>query len=370
MVPPDASMLRPLVYNGFRVTKRVRSLQAFLVLALTAVFASQAYGQSVPAPSIESLQKQLREITETARGRDHAIDKLGKLLDDLLWHSKLSDIATVDKVSVTSRPSRTANDPGRPLVIYAYVFAPKTRAPARAPLVIFVHGGVHADFDTSNAHIVRELIQEGYIVVAPEYRGSTGYGEAFYNEIDYGGAEVDDTFVVRNWAVESLADVDPARVGILGWSHGGYIALFNIFNWPDAYQAAYAGVPVSDLVQRMTYKPQVYRDTFASFIGNHAADDPSEYRKRSPVSHASKLRTPLLIHSTTNDEDVSVSEVERLIAALKAAGKTFDYKIYTDAPGGHFFNRLDTSLALESRREIYAFLAKALKPAARISAPR
>jgi dienelactone hydrolase len=79
------------------------------------------------------------------------------------------------------------------------------------------------------------------------------------------------------------------------------------------------------------------------------------------VYHAAKLRTPLLIHTTTNDEDVNVLEVEHLIAALKAAGKKFEYKIYENAPGGHAFNRIDTRLARDSRREAWDFLAKYLK---------
>jgi len=70
---------------------------------------------------------------------------------------------------------------------------------------------------------------------------------------------------------------------------------------------------------------------------------------------------PLLVHTTTNDQDVNVVEVEQLITALKAAGKKFEYKIYQDAPGGHSFNRIDTTLAQDSRREIYQFLEKHLK---------
>jgi dipeptidyl aminopeptidase/acylaminoacyl peptidase len=198
-------------------------------------------------------------------------------------------------------------------------------------------------------------------VVAPEYRGSTGYGGGLYDQIDYGGAEIDDTHDARNWAVENLPNVDPNRVGIIGWSHGGYHALFNIFRWPGDYKVAYAGVPVSDLVQRMGYKSQGYRDIYEGFIGKSADENPMEYRKRSPVNHVEKLQTPLLIHTNTNDEDVNVMEVEHLIEALKAAGKKFEYKIYQDAPGGHAFNRVDTKLAKESRAEIWAFLAKYLK---------
>ncbi|MBL8268474.1 alpha/beta hydrolase family protein, partial [Steroidobacter sp.] len=127
-------------------------------------------------------------------------------------------------------------------------------------------------------------------------------------------------------------------------------------------QVAYAGVPASDLVQRMGYSGEEYNTRFASFIGATAAEDPGEYRRRSPVFHADKLRTPLLIHTATNDGDVNVMEVEHLILALKAADKKFDYKIYQDPPGGHSFNRIDTKLAQESRRDIYAFLARHLQP--------
>ena len=135
----------------------------------------------------------------------------------------------------------------------------------------------------------------------------------------------------------------------------------NIFTWPDDYKVAYAGVPVSDLVQRMGYKSQGYREIFAGFIGKQAADNPAEYRRRSPVNHVQSLKIPLLIHTNTNDEDVNVMEVEHLIDSLKAAGKKFEYKIYQDAPGGHEFNRIDTSIARQSRKEVYDFLARYLK---------
>jgi dipeptidyl aminopeptidase/acylaminoacyl peptidase len=224
-----------------------------------------------------------------------------------------------------------------------------------------VHGGVHGRLDTDYANVLRELVGQGYVVVSPEYRGSVGYGSDFYEQIDYGGAEVDDVHDARNWAVENLPSVDRSRVGIIGWSHGGFQTLMNIFMWPDDYKVAYAGVPVSDLVQRMGYKSQSYRDIFAGFIGKQAGDNVAEYRRRSPVSHVEKLRTPLLIHTNTNDEDVNVLEVQHLIEALKAAGKKFEYKIYENAPGGHQFNRIDTKLARDSRQEIWAFLAKYLK---------
>ncbi len=328
------------------------------LLLIGAVTAFNALAQTPPSEPATA-----RALSAHDRSTDRSFEVLLKSNDDVLWHFKLADIAAVDKVRFTSKPDRITNPTGQgagiPMIIPAYVFTPKTMR-ANAPLIVFVHGGVHGDFGTYYAHIVRELIERGYVIIAPEYRGSTGYGSSFYNAIDYGGAEVDDVKAARDWAVENLA-IDPKRIGIIGWSHGGYQALLNIFRFPESYTAAYAGVPVSDLVQRMGYKSQSYRDTFKEFIGKEAADNPMEYRRRSPYYHAAELRTPLLIHTTTNDEDVNVMEVEHLIDALKAAGKKFEYKIYQDAPGSHQFNRIDTRLAKESRKEIYEFLGRHLK---------
>lgn len=115
----------------------------------------------------------------------------------------------------------------------------------------------------------------------------------------------------------------------------------------------------------MGYEPDSYRVLYSApyHIGKTVREDIMEYRKRSPVYHAKELESPLLIHTNTNDEDVNVLEVEHLIDALKAEGKKFEYKIYQDAPGGHYFNRTDTKLAKESRLEIWRFLASYLHPA-------
>ncbi len=211
------------------------------------------------------------------------------------------------------------------LKFYTYLFTPKGFADAgKLPLLVLPHGGVHADFTTYYAHIVRELVAQGYIVVAPEYRGSTGYGRGMYEDIDYGGLEVDDALAARDWVVENHPRVDKDRVGILGWSHGGLITLFSLFRYPDSYACGFAGVPVSDLVQRMGYHAQGYRDLYEAdyFIGASAQENLEEYKRRSPVWSVDKLTKPLRIHTNIHDEDVNYIEVEHLIQALKAAGKT------------------------------------------------
>jgi dipeptidyl aminopeptidase/acylaminoacyl peptidase len=299
-----------------------------------------------------------------------AEESLRKNVDDLMLFRGLEHMAEVDKVRYTGPPPRVVKNPtgqgaGNPVILSAYTFVPhKPLAKTKRPLVILVHGGVHGNFNTRYLHILRELLAQGYAVLAPEYRGSSGYGPEFWQLIDYGGLEVEDVFAGKKWMLENHDDIDPDRVGIMGWSHGGLITLMNLFAHPKDYRAGYAGVPVCDLVARMGYKDQRYRDLFSApyHIGKTAAENVNEYRRRSPAWNAEKLRTPLLIHTTTNDEDVNVLEVEHLIKALKAAGKQFDHRVYKDAPGGHAFNRLDTKLAKESRAEVYRFLAKHLNP--------
>ncbi len=293
-----------------------------------------------------------------------------KAIDDVAWLLKLQDVAIVDKVEYAGLPLakiRNTAAPGatNPLIVHAYTFIPKNLDRSKKqPLIVLVHGGVHANFTSASAHIVRELIDQGYTVVSTDYRGSTGYGRQYYEAIDYGGREIDDVYAGREWILETYPFLDPKRVGIIGWSHGGLITLMNIFDHPQSFAVAYAGVPVSDLVARMGYQTESYRALYSApyHIGKTVREDIAEYRKRSPVNHVAKLQTPLLIHTNTNDEDVNVLEVEHLVDSLKAAGKKFEFKIYQDAPGGHTFNRLDTKLARDSRAEIYRFLAPYLKP--------
>jgi len=315
-------------------------------------------------------KKILEELKDQQEKMMHVFHGLQKSVDDVLWYHRLGDIALIDKVRITGPPPRnipkpTAQGAGNPVVFWSYTFIPKGLDESQKyPLIVFPHGGVHSNMGSSYAHIIGELIQQGYLVIAPEYRGSTGYGEKLYKLIDYGGLEVEDTYAARNWMVENSDLVDPKRIGIMGWSHGGLHALLNVFDHPDDYQAAFAGVPVSDLVARMGYKTQKYRDLYSAdhHIGKTAHEDVNEYRRRSPAWNAEKLRTPLLIHTNTTDEDVNVLEVEHLIKSLKAAGKEFEYKIFEEAPGGHVFDRLDTRLAKEARTEIYLFLARYLHP--------
>ena len=328
-----------------------------------------ALAQEEPDDPIAAVRRDLERQSQSMRQR---LDALSRQVDDLMFFMRLGDIAEIDIVRLTGPPLRyqpnpTAQGAGNPFRFYAYVFVPRDLDRSREqPLIVLPHGGVHGNFSSGGSNILRELLEQGYTVVAPEYRGSTGYGGGTYRAIDYGGLEIEDSYAARAFMLENYDFLDEDRVGIIGWSHGGLHALMNIFEHGEDYAVAYAGVPVSDLIARMGYKTQGYRDLYSAeyHIGKSAYEDVEEYRRRSPSWNAHKYDgTPLLIHTNTNDGDVNVLEVERLIQALKAEGKSgFEYEIYEDRPGGHSFDRLDTRAAREIRRKIWRFLAPHLRP--------
>jgi len=317
----------------------------------------------------DALFERLERLEGMLADTEHRFDELAKKIDDVLWYERLGDIAVVDWVRIYGPPPWKQDNPtalgaGNHVKFYCYVFTPRASFDGtRLPLLVLPHGGVHADFTTYYAHIVRELVAQGYVVIAPEYRGSTGYGKGFYQLIDYGGREVDDALAARDWAVANHPRVDPDRVGIIGWSHGGLIALMSLFDHPDSFRCAFAGVPVSDLVQRMGYHGQDYRDLYEAdhFIGQSARENLEEYKRRSPVWHVAKLERPLRVHTNRFDDDVAYIEVEHLVQALKAEGKEFELEV-SDAPGGHSFDRLDTPEAWGYRKKVYAFLSRYLEP--------
>lgn len=350
-----------------------------LALLLLAGCAAGGSPASAPVPAEEHARLvhevwQLRSaLNAYVEEYAHQSDVLERRVDNLMLFERLRDVAEVDVITFTGPPPahRSASDaPGahNPLRIRGWVFVPRgLDRGGKHPLVVLPHGGIHAHFESGSANVVRELVEQGYTVVAPDYRGSTGYGRGFFEQIDYGGLETEDTHAARQAALDRYPFLDPRRVGIVGWSHGGLHALMNVFDHPEAYAAAYAGVPVSDLVFRLSYKGPGYTRLFSAdyHVGRTPDEDPEEYRRRSPAYQAHRYRgTPLLIHAVTNDEDVHAAEVHRLVEALRAAGTPgWHFREYVDAPGGHAFNRLDTPLARESRREIYRFLEPHLRPA-------
>ena len=268
----------------------------------------------------------------------------------------------------------------------AYLFAPLNKRGARGhAAMIWVHGGVHGNWDQSMLPFVKEAVDRGYVVVTPDYRGSTGHGEAWHMAIDYGGNEVADAMSAFEY-LKTLSYVDTARVGMMGWSHGGFIATLNATKPGTRIKAAAAIVPVTNLIFRLGYKGPSYARDFAAepAIRGLPYEKPEEYIKRSPLYHVENLNIPLLVHVATNDQDVNYVEDQQLVWKLRALKPDLaETKIYVDpapwgASVGHAFSRrvdpitlerVDSPAQIDSWNRTWTFFEWNLKPAEDRSKP-
>jgi dipeptidyl aminopeptidase/acylaminoacyl peptidase len=253
---------------------------------------------------------------------------------DRAWHQASDGVMRMEKI--TYRSSRGD------LEIPAFVFQPLTRPARHRAALVWVHEDIRGHLYEHYIPYIREAIARGYVVIAPEYRGSIGYGQAHYDAIDYGGAEVDDVTTAVS-ILKSRYGIDADRIGIIGWSHGGLISLLAVFRNPGLFRAAAAIVPVTNLFHRLALKgveSQRRAIDPQNRFGGSPSERPDVYRYRSPLFHVDDLRIPLLVSVADNDDDVNIDEAMPLVDALRARKPDLsDVKIYHNPPGGHLFDR-------------------------------
>ena len=241
------------------------------------------------------------------------------------------------------------------LDIPAYLFTPlEKRGTHGYAAMVWVHGGVHAIWDEKMLPCVIDAIKHDYIIICPQYRGSSGYGKDFYDAIDYGGREVVDVASAADY-LTSMPEVDPNRLGIMGWSHGAYITTLALFRHQTDFKAGAAIVPVTNLLFRLALKGPKYQKSFAaeSTIAGLPFEKPEQYIDRSPLYHVDELETPIMVHVATNDSTVNFVEDEQLIDALRSRKPNLaETRIYKDPPPGytgfgHTFSRRVNLTTLE-----------------------
>jgi dipeptidyl aminopeptidase/acylaminoacyl peptidase len=327
-----------------------------LLLLLSAIAAVQAAPQQTSRPlrpQIQVDESRARELYVSTDPKDHAAghdfdrDIKAKAEIDRRYAEASSGVMEFQKISYRSNIGD--------MDIPAYLFQPlKKRGPRGHAAMVWVHGGVHGNWGINMFPFVKEAVDRGYVIICPEYRGSTGYGEKHHNAIDYGGYEIDDVMSAVGY-LKTLPHVDEERLGVMGWSHGGYITLFTVFRDQTPFKAAAAMVPVTNLVFRLSYKGPRYQQQFAtqSRIGGLPFEKRDIYIQRSPLYHVDKLNTPLLVHVATNDTDVDFVEDQQIVDALRSRKPHLaETKIYVDpTPGpvsaGHTFNRRTNLQTLE-----------------------
>ena len=308
---------------------------------------------------------------EDAPVSDYAREIAAKKRTDSIYAARSAGVMEFQKIRYKS------NVDG--LEIPAYLFAPLTkRGPRGHAAMVWVHGGVHGDWGTAMFPFVREAVQRGYVIVTPDYRGSTGYGKEFRDAIDYGGKELDDVVSAVDY-LKSLAYVDPDRLGIMGWSHGGFITAHLLFREQHPFKGGAAIVPVTNLVFRLSYKGPGYQRSYSTQPGilGLPFEKRDEYIKRSPLYHVENLKVPILVHVATNDEDVNYVEDQQLVWKLRALKPELaETKVYVDpapwgASVGHAFSRrvdpvtlerVDSPEQIDSWNRTWTFLEWILRP--------
>jgi dipeptidyl aminopeptidase/acylaminoacyl peptidase len=214
-------------------------------------------------------------------------------------------------------------------------YADAIRGDGPPPVIIHVHGGPTSQHFRWWDRASQWFANNGYVVLAPNIRGSTGYGREFQegNRQDWGGKDLEDVVKGIDWlAKQRIADTK--RVGVYGGSYGGYMTLMALAMYPDRFAA---GVSVVGVVSWQTMYDTT-RGDLREYLVREFGDpkrDAERYRDRSPLTHVSKIEAPLLVLQGENDPRVPLSEAEQVVAAMRSAGKMHEYYVYKGE--GHGF---------------------------------
>jgi dipeptidyl aminopeptidase/acylaminoacyl peptidase len=229
----------------------------------------------------------------------------------------------------------------------AWLFVPKNLDRSkRHPAIVWIHGdGINQNYD--GWHVQRNyavyysfhqyLLQKGYVVIAPDYRGSIGYGRDWRTGVymDVGGKDAKDAWMAASY-LKTLSYVDAGRMGVWGLSYGGFFTLIAATDQPTLFRAAVDVAGVADYA--MYYEDPYHGGWTASRIGT-PAEHPDVYANASPISHVDRLARPLLVLHGTADVNVPYLHSVRLIDELLKKGKG-DLVSFMTYPGEfHYFTR-------------------------------
>lgn len=281
-------------------------------------------------------------LLDQSDGAMHLMAKVNEKLDP-------RQLATTSYITYKARDG---------LDIPAYLTLPLGRAPSKLPLVIMPHGGPYdvrdeGDFDTE----VQFLANRGYAVLQPEFRGSGGYGKAFYEkgEGQWGRAMQDDLDDGMDWLAK-LGTIDPARVCLVGSSYGGYAALWGAVRNPERYRCAASFAGISDLKRQLKFQIEFkvskrYRKDWQKTV---QGADTFDLTTVSPLFTIDRLKTPVLLVHGDKDQRVPYKQSKLYADALQAAHKPYEF--VTLKGEGHGFS---TKVSMQTWLDrLDAFLAR------------
>jgi dipeptidyl aminopeptidase/acylaminoacyl peptidase len=250
----------------------------------------------------------------------------------------------------------------------AWLFVPKNLDRTRKhAAIVWIHpDGVNQNYDgwhtDRNEAVYYEfhqyLLQQGYVVIAPDYRGSIGYGRDWRNDVymDVGGKDAKDARMAYTY-LKTLGYVDPSRVGVWGLSYGGFFTLLAVTQEPTWFRAAVDVAGVTDY--HLYYEDPYHGGWTTSRIGT-PEEHPDVYNQADPMAHVDRIQHPLLILAGTADVNVPFIESALLVDALLKAGKG-DLTTFMMYPGEfHYFDR--SFVVRDAWHRVDAFFRQNLHP--------
>ncbi len=231
---------------------------------------------------------------------------------------------------------------GTPRRIPALYYKPRGKGPH--PVVIYTHGGPEGQTQPTFSSIFQYWVNElGIAVIAPNVRGSTGYGRSFH-QLDNDVKRLDsvrDIGALLDW-IGKQPELDAKRVGVFGGSYGGYMVLASLVNYPERFKAGIDIVGIASLVTFLENTPEYRRDLRREEYGDERKPDVrKELEAASPLNHADKIKASLFVVHGKNDSRVPYTEAEQIVAKTRSLGRPTWYALALNE--GHGFAKRDNS---------------------------
>jgi len=244
--------------------------------------------------------------------------------------------------------------------ISAFVYVPyNAEKNGQNAAVVAIHGGPEDQARNAFSRNIQYLVNQGYFVITPNYRGSSGYGKEFEdaNRFDMGGGDLQDVISAAEW-IKKTGFIDPKKVAVMGGSYGGYLTMMAVTKAPDLWAA---GVPYFPFVNWFTEMENTdpYGREYALANMGDPIKDTARLKDRSPIYFVDQIKAPLLLMAGGNDPRCPKTETEQVVQAIKKRGGVVEVKIYENE--GHGFAKIENQIDAFTR--IGEFLKKYAEPA-------
>lgn len=225
--------------------------------------------------------------------------------------------------------------------------------------IVYIHGGPKSQSVDSFNRFIQHIVNQGYMVIAPNYRGSTGYGKAFEdaNLFDMGGGDLQDVLAAADF-LKQTGYPDPKKIIAMGGSYGGYMTMMAVTKAPDVWAAGVPIVPFVNWFTEIENEDPVLRQSDLATMGDPKLK-PDFFRERSPFFFVDQIKAPLLLLAGGHDPRCPKEETIQIVDAIKKHGGVADYKIYENE--GHGFAKVENQI--DAYRRVTDFLKAHVPPA-------